>query len=189
MQSHMPISPRARTRCQVMFDHAQYEAIPWQTVRDSRQVWDPLDPNQRCFDPSNPMPMPPPGYENYIHGKRLLSSRTRQLLGEQVEFVQNEDYATPEPMVDSDVELREQLHFIANHDTHLSGRPSQLRVTNGSTGDGYYIRSVTKLLPGVIKKRNAIPKYQSTFPKVSYWELLRRNQEKNLIGFDGIVRM
>lgn len=53
-----------------------------------------------------------------------------------------------------------------------------MRVTNGATGDGYYMRPVTKLAPKIVKVAEP-PKYHPVFqPNVSYWELLRRNQNK-----------
>lgn len=55
---------------------------------------------------------PPPGFENFPLGKTLLSSRSRQLLGEQVSCWQQPEYTTPHPMLQPEQELREQLHFI-----------------------------------------------------------------------------
>lgn len=55
---------------------------------------------------------------------------------------------------------------------------AQLRVTNGATGDGYYVRPVLKLVPKAVKVVEP-PKYQPVFqPNVSYWDLLGRNQDK-----------
>lgn len=51
----MCTSPRERNRCQVTFVNGDYSAISWQMVGNSRQVWEPLLPNQRSKDPSNPM--------------------------------------------------------------------------------------------------------------------------------------
>lgn len=48
-------SPRERNRCQVTFVSGDYSATSWQMVGNSRQVWEPLLPNQRGNDPSNPM--------------------------------------------------------------------------------------------------------------------------------------
>lgn len=62
-----------------------------------------------------------------------------------------------------------------NHDTHLTWRPSQLRVTNGGTGDGYYVRSVSNPLLNAITKESVFPKQPLAYPKLSYWDLLCRN--------------
>ncbi|XP_030563293.1 mucin-2-like [Drosophila novamexicana] len=172
------VSPRARSRCQVTLSHSQYDMTQWQPLCESRQVWEPLDRNRGQLDPSNPIPPPPPGFEHVVTGKRSVSSRARKLMGDQVKIGPHTDYPTPMPMEMPERELREQQHFIAKHDTHLTSRLAQLRVTNGTTGDGYYVRPVTKLIPKATKVL-VPPKYQPLFqPNVSYWELLRRNQAK-----------
>lgn len=55
---------------------------------------------------------PPPGFEHVVPGKRGLSGRARQLMGEHVEFEEPKDYSTPEPIPMPERELREQQHFI-----------------------------------------------------------------------------
>lgn len=55
---------------------------------------------------------PPPGSEHIPMGKMLLCSRARQLLGEQVNCWQHTEYTAPQPMIQPEQELREQLHFI-----------------------------------------------------------------------------
>lgn len=52
-------------------------------------------------------------------------------------------------------------------------------MTNGGTGDGYYVRSVSNPLLYAIKKERVQPKEPSTYPKISYWNLLSRNRETN----------
>lgn len=69
--------------------------------------------------------------------------------------------------------------LTGKHDTHLTWRPSQLRVTNGGTGDGYYVRSVSNPLLHAIKKESVSPKPPATYPKISYWDLLCSNKETN----------
>ncbi|KAL7745102.1 hypothetical protein ACLKA6_008164 [Drosophila palustris] len=164
------VSPQARARCQITFSVPATDSTQWQTISKSRRVWEPLDPGQReSQDPSNPIPAPPPGFEHVVPGKRALSGRARQLMGEHVEFEAPKDYSTPEPIPMPERELREQQHFLANHDTHLSCRQAQLRVTNGCTGDGYYVRPLAKLMPK-LTKLSPPSKYQSSYqPNVSYW--------------------
>lgn len=55
---------------------------------------------------------PPPGFEHYRTGKKLLSGQTRELLGEQNSCWQQADYDAPQPMNQPEPELGEQLHFI-----------------------------------------------------------------------------
>lgn len=51
-------------------------------------------------------------------------------------------------------------------------------MTNGATGDGYYVRPGTNQFTNDIKKQIYSPKnHPMTFPKISYWELLRRNEK------------
>lgn len=51
-------------------------------------------------------------------------------------------------------------------------------MTNGGTGDGYYVRAVLRATPKVVKVAEP-PKYQSIYqPNVSYWDLLGRKQDK-----------
>ncbi|XP_030245532.1 uncharacterized protein LOC115564878 [Drosophila navojoa] len=172
------LAPPYRIRCQVVYPQAGYELAEWQPVCESRQVWEPLDFNHRYLDPSSPCPPAPPGFEHIAIGKRSLSRRSRHLLGEQISYKLDPGYKTPIPMEMPDRELREYLHFIGNHDTHLSNRQSQLRVINGATGDGYYVRLASKVAPNVPKVVEP-PKYQSVYqPNVSYWDLLGRNQHK-----------
>lgn len=149
------VSPLGHRRCQVTFSDSAANSIQWEPISKSRRVWEPLDMRQRGLqDPSKPMPPLPPGFGHVVPGKRALCSRTRKLLGEHVEFEAPRRYATPEPITMPERELREHLHFIAKHDTHLSRHRVQLRVTNGSNGDGYYVRP---LLP------NFTVKYQNPY--------------------------
>lgn len=52
----------------------------------------------------------------------------------------------------------------------MSCRQAQLRVTNGCTGDGYYVRPLAKLMPK-LTKLSPPSKYQSSYqPNGSHWE-------------------
>ncbi|XP_034107546.1 uncharacterized protein LOC117570174 [Drosophila albomicans] len=165
----------SRTRCQITSSPRAFDLMQWQPIAKSQQMWLPLDSSQRHCDPSNPMPRPPPGFEHVVPGRQALSSRAREVLGEEnIELGPKCDYAIPKSMPKPERELREQQHFIAKHDTHLTCRQAQLKVINGATEDGYYVHPVAKLLP-TFSKQALHPKYK---PKISYAELLRRNREK-----------
>ncbi|KAH8314597.1 hypothetical protein KR074_009176 [Drosophila pseudoananassae] len=105
-------------------------SVEWKPLRETEQIWNPTGPNRRGNDPSNMIPLPPPGFENVepqgardergrpipeteaTTGKKSLSTRARKLLGEDVIVVPHTDYPTPQPMAEPERELKEALHFV-----------------------------------------------------------------------------
>ncbi|XP_030379304.1 mediator of RNA polymerase II transcription subunit 12-like [Scaptodrosophila lebanonensis] len=176
-------------------DGTSHEAVEWVPLANTRQVWDPLGTsNRRGWDPTHPLPPPPPGFEHVEHdidryesggrpdyvateGKRSLSTRARKLMGENVKVGPHTDYPTPAPISGPEMMLREQQHFIASCDTHLTCHLAQLSVTNGTTGDGYFVIPIGR--PEVPKLGAAVVQqpHKSIFdPGVTYWDLLGRNK-------------
>ncbi|EDV95139.1 uncharacterized protein LOC6569210 [Drosophila grimshawi] len=146
-----------------------YAETQWQPLKYSRQVWDPLDMSQRSQDPTRLIGPPPPGFDHVFCGKRSLSIRSRHLLGEQVKSGPPTAYPTPQPMLTTEEDLREQHHFLADKDTHLVNLLGQVRVSNGGTGDGHYVRAVRKLLP-------MAESMSPTGCSINFLEMMRRNQ-------------
>ncbi|XP_068159329.1 uncharacterized protein [Drosophila tropicalis] len=164
------------------------QPIEYPPLAISSQLWDPLGPNRRFSDPSNMMPPPPPGFEHlepsydcsslmpyasYFGGKRSLSTRSRNLMGEQVPIVPHIDYPTPVPMNSQQRDLCEHQHFIGAFDTNLKCQLAELTVTNGSTGDGYYVCPELALLPELMDSEDET-EVKSNY---SYNELLERGKK------------
>ncbi|KRF98208.1 uncharacterized protein Dwil_GK19809 [Drosophila willistoni] len=98
-------------------------------------------------------------------------------MGEQVAVVPHSDYPTPVPMNPPERDLREQQHFIAAYDTHLTCQLAELTVTNGSTGDGYYVCPVgMALLPKLMDSMDE-PEVKPPTCNYSYDELLQRSKK------------
>ncbi|XP_070132424.1 platelet binding protein GspB-like isoform X2 [Drosophila bipectinata] len=172
-------------------------SVKWKPLGETEQIWDPLGPNRRGNDPSNLSPLPYPGFENgelqverdergkpipdtiATTGKKSLSTRARKLMGEDVIVVPHTDYPTPQPMSDPEIELKEALHFVAFSDTPITCRMAQLTVTNGATGDGYYVLPAnpseqTKTALEAIKRHKM---NQTRYaPNTTYWHLLRQQE-------------
>ncbi|XP_022209126.2 uncharacterized protein LOC111065325 [Drosophila obscura] len=82
-------------------------------------------------------------------GRESLSERARRLMGENVlpgalapaPAPAPHGYNTPLPMLDHNPDFRRCEYFLAEEDTHVGDDHSQLSVTNGGTGDGYFVRS------------------------------------------------